>query len=74
MTFDDLCNMVAGELPEGWEMRIVLEKGYGGVKLYDPFGDKRDPSQSDGTLESQVFTALEAALEDEEAQGKNPRQ
>ena len=66
--FNDLCNTVARHLPQGWEITLALESGYGGLKLVDPDGD--DPELSlegnDYSLEEQVQICVDFARVTEE--------
>lgn len=35
-TFNSLCNLAAKDLPDGWEIRVILSTGYGGVEMSCP--------------------------------------
>lgn len=65
VTFEQAMNRVAKELPEFWEMRIYLERGYGGVTLTDPYGQEESFDNGDHeTITKQLNAALEAARKD----------
>lgn len=58
----------AGELPEGYEVRVEVERGCGTVALYDPDCDRIEEFLGDG-LGEQVVNAIEyacARAEDED--------
>jgi len=53
----------AGELPQGWEIRLCVERGAGWVELYDPVGDDiGDFATNAERLDFTVIDALEHAL------------
>ncbi len=60
MTFNDLCNRVAKELPDGWRLNIELEQGAGTVELYDRHGGKFDFDSFGEGIESISQAVLEA--------------
>lgn len=54
----------AGELPEGWELRVEVERGCGDVALYDEDGTRHDEFSGDtmgGKVESAIGFACERA-------------
>ncbi len=59
MTIGEITNMVCRDLPEDWELSIVLEAGCGIVTLHDPDGNRiKDASSNGETIEVQVIQAL----------------
>lgn len=50
----------AGELPEGWELEITLERGGFGIVLYSPSGSGFAP-ELDGLLSDQINAAIDIA-------------
>lgn len=60
-----IANHVCEHLPEGWTISMHLEKGYGGVMLFDPKGTEVIPGDADGetTLAEQIAACLNAAHE-----------
>lgn len=62
MTVYDLTQLVCGELPEGFEMGIHLENGYGGVKLeMDDGGEVEGDELADSSLETQIVELVKLA-------------
>lgn len=59
-------NAAAGDLPENWEIKIEVENGYGGVKLWDPRIEAWEDfdSEEDG-MASDVRRALAHAIDKE---------
>lgn len=55
----------AGELPIGWEIRVVIEPGSGWVELYDPEGNETMNSDC-GDIAEHINAALDAALQPKE--------
>ena len=60
MTFNDLCNRAARDLPDGWRLVVELEQGSGTVELYDRHGEKFDFYFDEG-IDEAVIEALEFA-------------
>ena len=59
MTFEELTNKICSLLPDGYQMIIELENGYGGVKMLTPDEDEEIDGHLDGsTLEEQVTELL----------------
>ncbi|QDX22160.1 hypothetical protein FP568_13435 [Pandoraea pnomenusa] len=56
-----LCK-AAGELPEGWQIVVEVENGYGGVNLIAPDGMETDFSGRDMLLSEQISAAIDAAI------------
>lgn len=52
----------AGELPNGWEIRLSVERDAGGVELYGPEGTEEQFASDHERLDYTVTDALEAAL------------
>lgn len=52
----------AGELPNGWEIRLCVERDGGGVELYGPEGTEEQFASDHERLDYTVTDALEAAL------------
>ena len=70
-SFKGLCNTVARDLPEGYELRVCLERGAGWVTLHNPDGDVLELDDlSDASLEEQVGAAIDAARN--EPKGEQP--
>jgi len=60
-SFDGVCNRVARDLPEGYELRVCLDRGAGWVVLCNPAGDVIElPDASDQSIEQQIDTALQS--------------
>ena len=53
-------NRAARDLPEGWEIRIYLERYAGVVFLVDPDGNET-MSENDGLFSDQISAAIDAA-------------
>lgn len=53
----------AGELPDGWEIRICVERDYGGVDLIDQHGNYVDFATDRERLACEVADAIDAAME-----------
>jgi hypothetical protein len=60
ITFRELANKLAGELPSGWEVRIQIGRDGGSVSLIDPEGEEED-LDIDGDIAGTVLWALEKA-------------
>ena len=59
---DGLANGVCRALPEGWELRLCMERGAAWVTLHDPEGERLQlPDAADKCLERQVADALRVA-------------
>jgi hypothetical protein len=52
----------AGELPNGWEIRLCVERDGGGVELYGPGGTEEQFASDHERLDYTITDALEAAL------------
>ena len=66
MTFTELANKIAADIPEGWTLRIEIERGAGVVKVYSPAGEgigshSVEPGLSD--LENRIQEMLAYAIE-----------
>jgi hypothetical protein len=62
MTLDEAMQKAAGQLPDGWTVGVVCEKGAGWVELRDPAGDEINfDSSPDKTLAEQVDDAITEA-------------
>lgn len=57
----DPVQRACGELPEGWEIEILLENGAGCVYLIDPKGERTDFDNAD-KFDWTIHDAIEAAL------------
>lgn len=58
-----LSNRVCQHLPDGWELRLCMEKGAAWVTLHNPEGDCIElPDAGDKSLEQQVNDALCEAI------------
>ena len=59
-----LANRVCQHLPDGWELRLCMEKGAAWVTLHNPDGGTIElPDAGDKSLEQQVNDALCEAME-----------
>lgn len=54
---------IAGELPDGWQVVLEIERGSGLVRLYDPNGDDQMIELDEGTIAEQLLAALRIAQE-----------
>lgn len=63
--FDDVCNIVARDLPPGWLIEVSLELDSGSVTLYDNSGETFRPSP-DFSMQEKVEAALRIANGGEE--------
>jgi hypothetical protein len=52
----------ARDIPEGWEVRICIERGSGWVVLFNPAGDVVDFDGDDLSVPNQVGQAVQYAL------------
>jgi hypothetical protein len=63
MSLEELANAACEHLPDGWELELKLERGSGGVTLFDPCGT--DPEISfdgnDLSLDEQVQVCVDFA-------------
>ena len=60
----DAIQRAAGDLPEGWEIRLCVERDAGWVELYDPDGNDIEDFATDAErLDYTVNDALEHALQ-----------
>jgi hypothetical protein len=66
---DDVMQRAAGCLPEGYELRIELERGAGWCELYRPDGSQHDQEFEGDTLAEQVNEAIDAAMAQEKSNG-----
>lgn len=57
-----LLHKAAGALPDGWEVQVRVERGWGGVVLHDPDGETTDLDDGETSLSEQVERAIDAAL------------
>ncbi|MFM0218238.1 hypothetical protein [Paraburkholderia caledonica] len=57
----DPVQRACGELPEGWEIEILLERGAGCVYLIDPNGERCDIDNAD-KFDWTIQEAIDAAL------------
>lgn len=58
-----MANRVCQHLPDGWELRLCMERGAAWVTLHNPDGDCPElPDAADKSLEQQVNDALCVAL------------
>jgi hypothetical protein len=65
----DALNRACAELPEGWEIKIGLEKDAGWIDLYTPTGEQIDLVNSADTIYWMVHAAIDHARQ-AEAQGE----
>ena len=66
-TYSAAINAVAKHLPEGWQIRITLERDAGDVQLFDPDGDEVFFASNREHCTETLNDALNCAIED----GKN---
>lgn len=64
----------AGALPDGWEIRLCIEKDAGTVELFDPDGVESDFATNHERLDFTVKDALDAAKSIHSAQQPAPAQ
>jgi len=62
-TFCAACDKVCGELPDGWQITVELERDSGCVVLTNPAGDEVEYPSSFESITDQLFDALEYAVE-----------
>jgi hypothetical protein len=62
-SFDDLCNRVARDIPEGWTIRINLERHAGWVQLKNAFGESVEFPTNDERMSETVNDAMEHVTE-----------
>lgn len=63
-TLIDEINRAARELPDGWEVAILIERGSACVTLYDPHGDKivsPEPFSVDDAVHEQIHACVDWA-------------
>lgn len=60
---NDAANEACGELPEGWTVSIVLERGSATVWLVDPADDDTDVHEDDASVSDLVREAIRRAKE-----------
>lgn len=56
-----LLHQAATQLPEGWEIEVRIERGWGGVRLHCPKGETLDLDDGDTSLSKQIEGAVDAA-------------
>jgi hypothetical protein len=61
-SFNALCNRVAGEIPEGWSIDIILSRDAGCVNLNTPEGDDWEYASNHERIEHELVDALEEAI------------
>ena len=61
MRIDDLLEMAARDLPEGWSVRIEVERGAAWVKAIAPDGVKHDIDSDEAEITDLVRDAIEVA-------------
>lgn len=62
MTFDEVINKICEELPEGYQITIDIENGYGGVRLLVPDSDAEiEGHQDEQSIEVAALELLEQA-------------
>lgn len=59
MTLEEALNKAAGELPDGAQITVMVEKGAGWVDALNWDGNEFSPDTSDKTLADQVLEALQ---------------
>ena len=50
--------IAAGSLPDGWEILLRIENGFGGIDLIDPYGTTVDLDNVDESLGESVASAI----------------
>ncbi|WP_186214671.1 hypothetical protein [Burkholderia gladioli] len=60
---DDPVQRACGELPEGWEIRISLEKDAGTIDVYDSDGNNIDFQSDADHFDWRIHEAIDTALE-----------
>lgn len=58
----DAIQRAAGELPEGWQIRLSVELGGGGIELIDAQGNEVEFPSNHESLAETVCDALDEAL------------
>lgn len=61
MRIDDLLEMAARDLPEGWSVRIEVERGAAWVKIVAPDGVEYDIDSDETCIAGLVQDAIEVA-------------
>jgi hypothetical protein len=61
MRIDDLLEMAARDLPEGWSVRIEVERGAAWVKTVAPDGVEYDIDSDEAEIADLVRDAIEVA-------------
>jgi len=61
MSIQELMEIAARDLPEGWVIEIYVEQGSAGVRLEDPDGDGMQCDFVGLDIEEQVKTAIKTA-------------
>lgn len=57
-----LLHKAAGELPEGWEIQVRVERGWGGVVVHDSEGETTDLDDGESSLSEQIERAIDASM------------
>lgn len=61
---NEVANEVCGSIPEGFELRVCMERGAGWIELLDAAADRIElPDAADKSLDLQVHEAVKAAAE-----------
>lgn len=56
----------ASDLPDGWELEVFVEKGYGCVKLYPPDGDSIHFEDTADGISHCITGAIERAMKEKQ--------
>jgi hypothetical protein len=67
MTLEEAINLACEKLPDEWQIRIDMERGYAGVTAIRPDGTEADMHEDEADLEEQVRAVLILARDEAEA-------
>lgn len=59
LSLENMINRAAGALPEGWQIQVEVEAGYGGVVVTSPDGTKTPIEQDDADLPQKFQAAID---------------
>lgn len=72
MSTDDAIQHACGNLADGFQIRIELEKGAGSVKLINDEGDETDMWQDETSIAQQILNAVTLSHNQSTQQGDTP--
>jgi len=72
MRIDDLLEMAARDLPQGWSVRIEVQRGAAWVKAVAPDGVEYEIDSDEADIADLVRDAIEVATANAGVEGRKP--